>query len=530
MITTGNRYFSDPAAQRSVDLLVVGGGITGCGVALDAASRGLTVLLVEQHDLAAHTSSRSSKLVHGGIRYLEQMDFGLVSESLREQKRLITTLAPYHVRPLNFTMPLKRLGFKAFYYRMGTLLYDLLGRRARRDRSRLLGANGLKRNLGFVSSDYRAGLLYQDALMDDVRLVLSVAHSAVDRGAHLVTGTRVTGAEKAADGFAISLATSNSEESIIAKKVILAVGAYANTMPALFGEAPIHVTPSKGSHILVPRARLEGQTAFVGKTATSVLFCIPFDHHWVIGTTEAPVASLTDGERISADEITYILNELNSYLKKPLRREDVIGGFAGVRPLVSAKTNNTAKLSRSHVVVDTALGATLVSGGKYTTYRVMAEDAVDHAFKGTATPSSTATTPLWGAEGWQGEKHAVTALVSRFSLSEDQATRLVHRYGMKAAHVLDSAENSTRALEPLYESGPLWAEVLFAVRHEGASSLTDILHRRLRLDLAREDAGLSVANEVLAFLKDQYASYPLDELAELAAFTESCKVLRDMPS
>ena len=527
MITTGKHYFSQRRrSDDPVDLLVVGGGITGCGVALDAAERGLSVMLVEQHDLSSHTSSRSSKLVHGGIRYLEQFDFALVRESLKEQDRLLNHIAPYHVSPLTFTMPIEQIGLKALYYRIGTILYDWLGSRKAGAKARLIGKSALKSAAAYLHPRYGAGLQYSDALMDDVRLVFSVAHTAVGKGATLLTRAQVTAASKVPTGFDVTVNCEGTLQTVTAKNVVLAAGAYSNHLQKLFGDADIETTAAKGSHILVQRDRLPGKTALVTKTPKSVLFCIPFPHHWVIGTTDAPAPSLEKGEIADRDEITYILTEINQHLADPLEESDVIGAFAGVRPLVSQKGKDTSAISRSHVVIKTGDGAILVTGGKYTTYRVMAEDAVNAALEAPAKTSVTAALALWGAEKWKGRDDLIEALARDYQLDTETANRLVGRYGNKTAKVLTANKSLQNPLEAVSLGGPLWAELYFGVSHEGATSLADLLHRRVRCDLDMACAGMSIASTVLDRFADCGISFTNDPIEELETFKRACAVLR----
>lgn len=544
MIVSGRTYFDQWRSDRSFDLLVVGGGITGVGAALDAASRGLRVLLVEQDDLASHSSSRSSKLIHGGLRYLEQFDFSLVRKSLEEQHILLETLAPYHVTPLRFTMPLEGRGLKALYFRLGTLLYDwLVGRRGDR-KSKSLEADAVQKALPALHPRYRAGISYEDAVMDDVRLVFSVAHKASEKGATLLTRTRAvfmtrdTG-DGQPSGQKITLDVGGRPEVIAAKEVILAVGAFGEALQSGFGKAPVTLTAAKGSHILIAREQLGGTSAIVTKTKNSVLFCIPFRHHWVIGTTDTPLKPGEDGEKPTEAEILYLLEEINQHLATPLKRTDVIGAYAGVRPLVGA--GKTSKISRDHSVTRTEKGAVLVVGGKYTTYRLMAEDAVNEAFKdtgsntGSTMGSSVGSTkgvggtkalPLWGAEGWRSEQDAIDDLTDDFPVAFASAQRLVQRYGLKAKEILAGTQDIEDHCCPIFPDGPLWAELVFGIRKEAAGDLVDLLHRRVRLDLEREDAGLLIAPALLDHLQNLGLFDDLVPKTALKDFAKAVTVIR----
>ena len=485
------------------DIVVVGGGITGVGCALDAALRGQKTLLVEARDIAAGTSSKSSKLVHGGIRYLEQLDFGLVRESLHEQKLLQERLAPHLVRPLRFLMP-GTSWLKMLYVRLGTLLYDLLGRRAKGARAGLLGRRRLRRLFGSVASSMKGAVAYQDAQMDDVRLAIAVAKTAAEAGATIVTHASLRDAAKDSNQKTWTLEitdVSAKRRSVEASQIILAGGVWNQNLAAVFGGTDLKVQPAKGAHILVPRERIEAQQAIVTKTATSVLFILPAPHAWILGTTDSAYQGDLDAIVATEAEQDYILAEANKVLEIPLTRADIMGAFAGVRPLVSGADGNTARISRQHVVRRTEGGAVMVSGGKYTTYRAMAEDAVDMAVPKGSPACATEEAVLWGATATINKDR--DALVRRYpDLHPSTVASLVSRYGHRAGQMLRSMAQYDGYLTPVTAeiSDHIWAELYFGVAVEGAYDLEDLLHRRLRLDLALKDAGLGLANQVEARL------------------------------
>jgi len=469
------------------DLLVVGAGITGVGCALDAALRGLKVLCVDSGDIAGGTSSKSSKLVHGGLRYLEHFDLGLVAESLREQSYLLHSIAPYQAIAAYFLMP-TRHWWQAAYVRLGTALYDMLGRRPAQLRAKMLRRDGLDQHFPGLRAELRHGVCYMDGLMDDARLAFTVARSAADAGAHFCTYRGVTAAAKTAQGWRVTLADTSTVD---ADRVIIATGAYSTAVANLFGGADLAIQPARGSHITIARERLAGAQPLITKTATSVLFIIPQGDVWILGTTDVPHDGSLEGVEATKAEIDYIIAEANKVLGTPISRRDVIASFAGVRPLVrQAGTGGaTSKISRQHVVAETGEGAVLVTGGKYTTYRQMAEDAVDAALVRApfqqATNCRTRRYPLWGAENWRGASKAEASLQANWpQLGEISCSRLVARYGNRAGSVLSYTDHLPNFDQPISAIQPsLWAELYYGVIGEGASSMDDILLRRVRGDL-----------------------------------------------
>src|SRR6185503_6053877 len=375
------------AAER-FDVLVIGGGITGAGAALDAASRGLRVALVEARDLASGTSSRSSKLIHGGLRYLEQFDFKLVYEALRERDLLVSKLAPHLVKPISFLYPLYKKVVERPYVGAGLVLYDSMeGTRRPVPRHRHLSARGALKRAPALSPDRLAGaMLYYDAQVDDARHTLTVARTAAAHSAVIGTRLSVVGLLRSAER--VTGARVRDEESgrileVSAEAVVICAGVWTDLVHELAGvQAGYKVRMSKGVHIVVPRAAVDADTGMILRTEKSVLFFIPWGEHWIVGTTDTDFAGDRAEPVATEEDIEYILAAANRVLARPLIRADVIGVYAGLRPLVDAPAS--------------------IAGGKFTTYRLMARDVVDAAvadFDREVPGSVTEQVPLLGADG-----------------------------------------------------------------------------------------------------------------------------------
>jgi glycerol-3-phosphate dehydrogenase len=492
-----------------LDVLVVGGGIVGVGVALDAATRGLQVGLVEQRDLASGTSSRSSKLVHGGLRYLEMFDFALVKEALEERGLLLTRLAPHLVRPVPFLYPLEH-AWERPYVGAGVALYDAMAMTGKYDMGVPKHKHVFRKQLARMAPDIRTDELhgairYYDCQVDDARLVMTIARTAANNGAHVATRTQVTGFLR--DGERVVGARARDLEGgrdleIRAKVVINAAGVWTDQVQDLIGgRAQLDVDASKGIHLVVPKDRIRSECGFITKTEKSVLFVIPWDQFWIIGTTDTawdldlahPAASRTD--------IDYVLGHVNTLLKDPLDRRDVVGVYAGLRPLLKpmrkeGEMGETTKLSREHTVTNPVPGLVLVAGGKLTTYRVMARDAVDHAIRDfDATPASiTDRVPLMGAWGFETRTNQRVTLSRSSGLDIGVVDHLLGRYGGLVDEVLALIHERPDLGEPLAGAEHyLRAEVLYAVTHEGARHLDDVLARRTRVSIETFDRGIAAA-------------------------------------
>ncbi len=491
--------------QEELDVLVIGGGVVGAGSALDAATRGLKVGLVEARDYAAGTSSRSTKLFHGGLRYLEQFDFGLVFEALRERRLVLETLCPHLARPVPFIYPLQRIVDRP-YVGMGIGVYDVMG--AGR------GVPGHHRHLGRRStaasfpsgkrSVIRGAVRFYEGQVDDARHTMMLARTAATYGALCVTSTRVTEFVRESDriaGVRVRDLESGREATIRAQHVVNAAGIWTDEIQEMVGgRGQFQVRASKGVHLVVPRNRINSATGVITRTEKSLLFIIPWGSHWIIGTTDTdwdldlahPAASRTD--------IDYLLDHANSLLQDPLTREDVVGVYAGLRPLLSGESESTSKLSREHAVASPVRGLTVIAGGKYTTYRVMAEDAVDsavHDLERTVPPSVTDRTPLVGADGYLAAHNARRLTAERTGLPVATVEHLLGRYGTLVGELFDLIAAQPGLAEPL-QGAPeyLRVEAHYAVSHEGALHLDDVLTRRTRISIEVPDRGEAAAREV----------------------------------
>ncbi|AEA27215.1 Glycerol-3-phosphate dehydrogenase [Pseudonocardia dioxanivorans CB1190] len=500
-------------AGTELDVLVIGGGVVGAGSALDAATRGLTVGLVEARDFASGTSSRSSKLIHGGLRYLEMLDFRLVAEALQERGLLIQTLAPHLVRPVPFIYPLQHRVWERAYAGAGVALYDTLGLLSGRARGvphhRHLTRTGAKRIMPSLRKEALVGALqYYDAQVDDARHTMFVARTAAAYGAHIASrarvvallreGERVTGAE-------VHDLESGETIKVRARQVVNATGVWTDDTQSLVGErGQFKVRASKGIHLVVPRDRIQGDSGLILRTEKSVLFVIPWFRHWIIGTTDTDWSLDKAHPAASAADIDYLLDHANAVLEQPLTHADVEGVYAGLRPLLSGESESTSKLSREHAVAHTVPGLVVVAGGKYTTYRVMAKDAVDaavHGLDAKVPESVTEKVPLLGAEGFKALLNARHRLAAEHGLHVARIEHLLSRYGSMIDEVLALVDEDPTLGEPLAGAPDyLRAEIVYAASHEGARHLEDVLARRTRISIETFDRGVGSVEEAARLL------------------------------
>lgn len=470
-------------ATTPLDVLVVGAGATGCGTALDAAARGLRVGIIDQGDIAGATSSRSSKLVHGGLRYLQQGNVSLVREALRERDLLLTTTAPHLVRPLPFILPLRHRVWERPYVGTGLLLYDLLGGSRALPRHRHLSRKGVLAQFPDIRPDeVVGGLRFFDARMDDARLAVALARTAVGAGASLATYTALTGVlPDAGDGLhrvVVRDLLTGVETVVTTRSVALCVGVWAPEAARLFtGEhSPISVTRSKGVHLRLPRSAIDGSVALIVPTPTSVLFVIPSDDHWLVGTTDTEWLGDPDSPDVTEADVEYLLSTLAGVLRRPVAASEVTYAFAGLRPLVRdvAMDGETAKASREHRIARVRPRVLAIVGGKWTTYRVMAKDLVDALLADLGEeprPCPTASIPLVGAVGPEESDASATGPLHR-------------RYGAVASEVLDLIAQDPSLGENLPGTDAFCrAEVVHACLNEGAVRLDDVVERRLRYRL-----------------------------------------------
>ncbi|HEU4330943.1 MAG TPA: glycerol-3-phosphate dehydrogenase/oxidase [Lapillicoccus sp.] len=493
-------------AGEELDVLVVGGGVVGTGSALDAATRGLRVGLVEARDFASGTSSRSSKLIHGGLRYLEMLDFGLVAEALHERGLLLTRLAPHLVQPVPFLYPLQHWGWERLYAGSGVALYDALSVASKHGRGvpvhRHLTRRGARKLAPSLRKDaLTGGLQYYDAQVDDARFTMFLARTAAAYGASVASRARVVNLLREGErvtGAVVHDLESDRTFEVRARQVVNATGVWTDETQGLAGErGQFHVRASKGIHLVVPRDRIRSKTGMILRTEKSVLFIIPWGRHWIIGTTDTDWELDKAHPAASGNDIEYLLEHVNSVLEQPLSTEDVEGVYAGLRPLLAGESEMTSKLSREHAVAHTVPGLVVVAGGKFTTYRVMAKDAVDEAVHGLAAVldrnvpgSCTQDVPLLGADGFEALWNSRHVLAERSGLHEVWIEHLLHRYGSLIHEVLDLIADDQSLGEPLEGAEDyLRAEVVYAVTHEGARHLDDILTRRTRISIEMFDRG-----------------------------------------
>ena len=491
--------------EDELDVLVIGGGVVGAGCALDAVTRGLKVGLVEARDYAAGTSSRYTKLFHGGLRYLEQFNFPLVFEALRERSLVLNTLCPHLVRPVPFIYPLERVIDRG-YVGMGIGVYDVMG--AGR------GVPGHHRHLSrkktmesFPSgkkSAIRGAIRFYEGQVDDARHTMMISRTAASFGALCVNSTRVTGFLREKDrvtGVLVKDLETGREFQIKARQVINAGGVWTDEIQRMVGgRGQFQVRSPKGIHIVVPRDRINSSTGIITRTEKSLLFTIPWGSHWIIGTTDTDWALDLAHPAASQTDIDYLLGHANTLLQDPLTREDVVGVYAGLRPLLSGESDSTSKLSREHAVSSPVRGLTVIAGGKYTTYRVMAKDAVDSAVHGlerSVPRSCTERVSLVGAEGYIGAYNSRQLIADRRGLHVSKIEHLLGRYGTLSSELLDLiAEHPELGLPMTSAPEYLKVEAYYAASHEGALHLEDVLTRRTRISIEVPDRGDAAAAEV----------------------------------
>jgi glycerol-3-phosphate dehydrogenase len=518
-------------AEELFDVVVIGGGVTGAGTALDAATRGLSVALVEAADYAAGTSSRSSKLIHGGLRYLEQLNFALVREALKERSLLLTRLAPHLVRPVSFLYPLQHKYWERFYVGAGVLLYDTMGGARALPRHRHLSRRAALRLAPALRPDALVGAIrYYDGQVDDSRHTLVTARTAARYGALLASSARATGFLRDGDrvtGVRVRDLETGHDLEVRARQVVSATGVWTDELSEQVGGAPFRVRMSKGIHITVPADRIRSGTGLILRTETSVLFVIPWGAHWIVGTTDTDWDLDRAEPATTKADIDYLLEHVNRVLADPLGPDDIESVFVGLRPLLAgAGSASTAQLSREHAVFRPAPGLLAVAGGKYTTYRVMAADTVDEVAKalrqehGQAVPESvTAETPLLGADGYRAAWNRRARLAARSGLEVAQVEHLLRRHGTAVEEVLDLIEELPELATPLSGAEAyLAAEAVYAASHEGALHLDDVLVRRTRIAMEAADRGLAAATPVSEHLATVLGWTEEQRAAEVEAY------------
>ena len=484
------------------DVVVVGGGVTGSGIALDAATRGLSVALVEQRDLAAGTSSRSSKLIHGGLRYLEQLNIGLVREALQERGLLLDRLAPHLIKPVSFLYPLTHHVWERAYVTAGVTLYDQLGGARQLPRHQHLTRKGALRMAPSLRHDSLVGAIrYWDAQVDDARHTMMLARTAEHYGAAIATSTRVVGFLREGErvvGVRVRDGEGGKELDVRARQVVNATGVWADDLQELVGRGRIRVRASKGIHLVVPRDRIHSDSGLILRTETSVLFVIPWGRHWLIGTTDTDWDLGKSHPAASATDIQYLLDRINRVLRTPLTHEDVEGVFAGLRPLLYGESEATSQLSREHAVGQTVAGLITIAGGKYTTYRVMAADAIDAVARNLdrRVPASvTDDVPLVG-------RARLPRAVEPASPARVRGRPARRPRSSTCSTGTAPARPSCWTCSPTAPSSPRpcrrptttsRSRPSTPASHEGALHLDDVLTRRTRISIESWDRGLAAA-------------------------------------
>ena len=513
------------------DILVIGGGVNGVGAALDAASRGLKVALIEAQDIAAGTSSRSSKLIHGGLRYLEQYDFKLVREALHERELMVSTLCPHLVKPVGFLFPLTEKFKERTYVGAGLALYDALrGFQRAMPWHKHLSQKQINEIAPSLRHDLVTGAIkYFDAQVDDARHTMSVARTAARHGAIIATqvsaeslikeGKRVVGVN------ALDLA-SGKKIAIKAGATIMCAGVWSDQLHARFDLTPgYNVTMSKGAHIVVPGSAIKSDAGIIVKTPISVLFLIPWGDKWIVGTTDTPYEGDRAEPCATREDVQYILDQANRVLEPKLRADDIIGVYAGLRPLVANnKSATTTKLSREHTVDRPAAGFVSIAGGKYTTYRVMAKDVVDRAvieLRRLTQDSVTEKLPLVGADGYFALEQQKERIAQESGLDVATITHLLNRHGSLISEILDLVKAQPQLASKLDADLPyIKAEIVYAASHEGARSVDDVISRRTRLSFEAVNHGAHLADEIATLISPVLGWSAKERKESVAQYTE----------
>jgi glycerol-3-phosphate dehydrogenase len=491
-------------SKEHFDVLVIGGGINGVGVALDAITRGLSVALIESEDFASGTSSRSSKLIHGGLRYLEQYDFKLVREALHERELLVSSLAPHLVKPVAFLYPLQEKVKERTYVGAGLALYDAL----RGFKRALPGHKHLsQKTIAEIAPSLRTDVItgairYFDAQVDDARHTMMIARTAKRHGAAIITRAKVESLTKKKNrvtGAVVADLNSKKKYTVRASSVIMCAGVWSDELHKQFGIEPgYEVKMSKGVHITLPGEAIKADEGIIIKTAVSVLFIIPWKDQWMIGTTDTEYLGDPNTPLADRSDVQYIIDQANRVLSPRINIDQVIGVFAGLRPLVAnKKATETTKLSREHTVDRPIPGFVSLAGGKYTTYRVMAKDAVDMAtndIEKLTSESITNKLPIIGADGYWALAQQVESLAGKYNLKQETITHLLNRYGSDISDIIELIENDRKLAAPISRHlAYLKAEIVYAVTAEGAQSVSDVLERRTRIWFEAPNFGIDLA-------------------------------------
>ena len=521
----------DSLATEEFDVLVIGGGVTGVGAALDAVTRGLKVALIEATDFAAGTSSRSSKLIHGGLRYLEQYDFKLVREALHERELMVSTLSPHLVKPVAFLYPLQEKVKERTYIGAGLALYDVLrGFQRELPWHRHLSQKKIAEIAPSLRPDLINGAVkYFDAQVDDARHTMSIARTAALHGAVIATQVQcidLLRKGKSVIGVRVCDVKSGNVFNIKAKATVMCAGIWSDQLHQKFGlKSGYEVATSKGAHIVLPGSAINSEAGITLKTSLSVLFIIPWGDKWIVGTTDTAYEGDLDAPLATREDVEYILAQANRILEPRIKIEDVIGVYAGLRPLVaSSKDSSTTQISREHVVDRPAPGFVSVAGGKYTTYRVMAKDAIDLAvldLRRIVSESVTEKVPLVGADGYFAWVEQRTQIAETLGIDESTVMHLLNRYGSLMHEIFAITKDYPKLKEKLTpELAYLKAEIYYAVSHEGAQSIDDVMSRRTRIAFESEQGGIDLASVVAEIIAPLLGWSKKDEKASIKNYVK----------
>jgi glycerol-3-phosphate dehydrogenase len=497
-------------------MIVAGGGATGVGVAIDAASRGYDVLLLEQHDFGKGTSSRSTKLVHGGVRYLEQGNVALVMEALKERGLLLQN-APHLVRNLGFVVP-NYDWWEAPFYGIGLKLYNLLAGKYGFGPSKILSKEETLERLPTIKTEgLRGGVIYFDGQFDDSRLLINLVETAWEQGATLLNYAPVTGIVKDGEGFAAGVKFHDAETGerfeAAAKVIVNATGPFTDNLRrnADPSAAPI-IAPSQGIHLVFDASFLAGDSAIMVPHTSDgrIMFAIPWHGHTVVGTTDTPIPEATLEPAALEQEIEFILYTASLYLEKKPSRADVLSVFAGIRPLVrSTESGNTAALSRDHTIRIEPSGMVTICGGKWTTYRHMAEDCVNQAATLARLPDKLCRTDRLNIHGFHPGSEKFGPL---------------RVYGSDAPAVQALMQHDSSLAEPMHPALPYTgAEVVWATRHEMARTVEDVLARRTRALFLNAKAAIEMAPETARLMAKELEQDAQWEAAQIRSFGETAR-------
>ena len=470
------------------DIIIIGGGATGLGAAVDAAARGYKILLVEQHDLAKGTSSRSTKLVHGGVRYLAQGNIKLVKEALKERGLLLKN-APHVTIPLSFILPCYSL-WQKIYYGIGLKLYDMMAGKYGLGKTKVINSKTTISNLSTISTkDLTGAIVYTDGQFDDARLAVNLAQTAVEKGATVLNYCkllRLVKENKKIGAVVIREAINEKEYTLQCKAVINATGVFTDEVLQLDDPSAKNiVSPSQGIHLVLDKKFFPGDVAMmIPKTADGrVLFAVPWHDKVVIGTTDTPIESHSLEPKPLEEEIEFVLYHINKYLDSAIKRTDVKAVFAGLRPLVKKGTSKkTALMPRDHTIIVSDSGLVTITGGKWTTYRKMASEVLDKAVAVAQLEKRSCRTETLKIHGW---------------MNSNDNTDPLHFYGSDAVHIKKLCEEDQTFSELIHPSLPnIKAEIVWAVRNEMAMNAEDILARRTRILFLDAQAAIDSVNIV----------------------------------